>query len=141
MVTCFNAWNMNNFKFTNVVFYWENFTKNCQLSIRLYNINNYWTVCNFSNMCISISAQYMYVHMNTLHAWTIPMMLSCGPVAMIHNKKTNWNTRFVAKHKCHSSYTTLILFLFYLLSHTQMPILQWYKLDISSFNIYSMING
>jgi hypothetical protein len=89
MVTCLTEWNMNNFKFMKVIFYWENFMKYCQFSIRLYNINNYWTVCIFSNMCISISAQYMHVHMNALHSNTVPTMLSYGSVAMIHSK-TNY---------------------------------------------------
>jgi len=95
MVNCLTAQKMNNFKFTKVVFYWENFMKYCQFSIRLNNINNYWTVCIFPNICISISAQYMHVHNNALLSSTIPTMLSCGPAAMIH-----WKTNYLEHQIC-----------------------------------------
>lgn len=99
MVTCLTARDMINFKFTKVVFNWENFMKYCQFSIRLYNIKNYWTVCIFSNMCISISAQYMHVHTNALHSSTIPTMFSCGPVATIH-----WKTNYLEHQICCKTY-------------------------------------
>jgi len=99
MVTCLTAQNMNNFKFTKGVFNWENFMKYCQFSIRLYNIKNYWSVCIFSNMCISIYAQYMHIHMNALQSSTVPTMLSCGPVAMIH-----WKTNYLEHQICCKTY-------------------------------------
>jgi hypothetical protein len=108
MVTCLTAWNMNNFKFTKVVFYqilWNtvNFQSDCTIwtTTKLYAS---FPTCAFPFLLSTC----MFTWMLCIQAQFLP----CLAVVLLRwytEIQTIWSTRFVAKHMYHSSYTTCVL--------------------------------